>query len=84
VDLKEELSPTTIAALETYRDKCIEDCGLSGDKPGPEHHSMLNGLAVDAPILRFNKTALGKARHGIFGPCGALVQWGIAQRSPQQ
>jgi hypothetical protein len=75
VDLTKALSPTTIAALEAYRDKCIQDCGLSGDESAPEYQSMLRGLAVDAPILRFGRTELGDATLGI---CAALERerWG--------
>jgi hypothetical protein len=66
VDLTHALSPSTIAGLEAYRDECIEDCELMGHTSAPEYHSMVKGLAVDAPILRFSKTELVSACQKVY------------------
>ncbi len=66
VDLKHALSPETIASLEAYRDQCIDDCELLGHTSAPEYHSMSKGLALDAPILRFNVLTLLRVREKLF------------------
>jgi hypothetical protein len=66
VDLTHALSTETIASLEAYRDQCIEDCELMGHTSAPEYHSMSKGLALDAPILRFNVLALLTAREKLL------------------
>jgi hypothetical protein len=73
VDLNQVLSPTTIAGLEEYRDECIEDCELSSDTSSPEYHSMVDGLAVDAPILRFNKKELVSAGFKLLSDTAAMA-----------
>jgi hypothetical protein len=69
VDLNHALSPSTIVGLEAYRDQCIVDCELSESVSAPEYHSMVKGLAVDAPILRFSKRELVSVCQKLFGDC---------------
>jgi hypothetical protein len=67
VDLNRTLSASTIAGLEAYRDQCIVDCELSEHESAPEYHSLAKGLAVDAPILRFNKRELVSVCQKLYG-----------------
>ncbi len=66
VDVNHALSTETIAALEVYRDQCIEDCELMAHASAPEYHSMSKGLALDGPILRFNVLALLTAHENLL------------------
>ncbi len=57
----------------------MKDCGLAGNTSAPQHQSLYNGLAVDTPVLRFNKGELAIARSGVF--VGALVELAYARAS---
>jgi hypothetical protein len=77
VDLRRTLSPANIAELELYRDECIRDCGLAGQTSAPQYQSLYNGLALDDPIMRFNKVELETATMKVLAE--ALVVLAYAQ-----